>query len=67
MNSMHNTIRKAMHRLRQGRGFTMIEALVTIVIFAFIAGGVYATIAYAVRWGHDPTCLLPVVTVVSLN
>ena len=30
-------------------------------------GGAYAMIAYAVRWGHDPTCLLPVVTVVSLN
>ena len=31
------------------------------------AGGAYCMIAYMVPWGYDPACLVPIVTVVSLN
>ena len=54
MMSMHTKMIKTMRRLCQDRGFTMTEALVTAVIFSFIAGGIYATmVAGDSSWSHN--------------
>lgn len=51
---MHNKIHQVIHRLCQDRGFTMIEALVTALIFSFIAGGIYTTmLAGDSSWSHN--------------
>ena len=43
MTSVQKKIQKVTDRLFKKSGFTLIEAVVTVVIFSFIAGGVYAT------------------------